>query len=309
MARDPYLWAKEKISFLLEKTDTIKNDGLKKSPGNIWSIKKLLALDYYVGGSHILFKKNFANWYYVDTHCGSGLIGFEKEKLQLERFPGSPLIAALRANNQPFTDYHFSDIDGESINYLSQRLQKMKLQVGNRVYFPMTRSFEATADYVTRYKKWGNAFLIFIDPIGFTELKWAVMKKFLEIKTADIFLTFMTSFIALNRTNAHQGTEYEKTFDEVYGVPDWRKEIGVDALLEVYLNQIRKFRNYVYTIPVYRAGENRLYDIIVATNSRGAGSIIDYTKKIMEILTTELIEAALKVTTKKDHDLDEWFDD
>lgn|SRR5574337_648082 len=307
MNKDPYVWAKEKINFFLEKTEIVKNVDLKKSPGNIWSIKKLLALDYYIGGSHVLFKKNFENWYYVDTHCGSGLIGFEKD-LKLERFPGSPLIAALRANNQPFTDYFFSDMDGESINSLNKVLHILKLHVGNRTYSPTVQNFEITADHVRRYKKWGNAFLIFIDPVGFTEIRWSIMKKFLEIETADIFLTFMTSFIALNRTNAHPGTEYEKTFDEVYGIPDWRNETGTDALLELYLDQIRKFRKYVYTIPVHRVGENRLYDIIIATNSRGAGEIIDYTRKIMEVLTTELIEAALKVTTKKDTDLDKWFE-
>src|SRR5574337_303478 len=91
----------------------------------------------------------------IDTHCGSGLIGFEKD-LKLERFPGSPLIAALRANNQPFTDYFFSDMDGESINSLNKVLHILKLHVGNRTYSPTVQNFEITADHVRRYKKWGN---------------------------------------------------------------------------------------------------------------------------------------------------------
>ena len=77
---DPYDWTKKRISYLINKIELVKKDGEHVSPGQIWSIKKLLALDYYIASTHNIFKKNFDNWYFVDTHCGSGLIGFEDEK-------------------------------------------------------------------------------------------------------------------------------------------------------------------------------------------------------------------------------------
>lgn len=96
MPKDPYQWTKERTSYLIEKIELVKNDGDIISAGKIWSIKKLLALDYYIASTHAIFKKNFDYWYYVDTHCGSGVIGFEEDELlKLERFPGSPLIAPL----------------------------------------------------------------------------------------------------------------------------------------------------------------------------------------------------------------------
>jgi len=108
--KDPYDWTKNRISYLVQKIELIKKDTRKVSSGQIWSIKKLLALDYYIASTHAIFKKNFNNWYYVDTHCGSGLIGFEDELLKNEKFPGSPLIATLRNKINPFSDYIMSDI-------------------------------------------------------------------------------------------------------------------------------------------------------------------------------------------------------
>jgi len=58
---DPYSWAKGRISYLVQKIELIKNDGEMISPGKIWSIKKLLALDYYIASTHDIFKKILKN--------------------------------------------------------------------------------------------------------------------------------------------------------------------------------------------------------------------------------------------------------
>jgi hypothetical protein len=97
-AFDPYDWSKKRINTLIDKISTIKNDGLSLSPGQIWSLKKLLFLDYYARAFVTIIRKNdFQNWYYVDTHAGTGMIGFEETDLIKERFPGSPLVAVFRS--------------------------------------------------------------------------------------------------------------------------------------------------------------------------------------------------------------------
>ena len=84
MKEDPYDWSKRKIEFLVDKINPIKDDKMKTSPGQIWSIKKLLVLDYCIQGFVVIFRKYFEKWVYVYTHCGTGLIGFEEEDLHLE---------------------------------------------------------------------------------------------------------------------------------------------------------------------------------------------------------------------------------
>ncbi len=308
MQRDPYDWAKERISYLIDEIVPIKNDNHPVSPGKIWSIKKLLALDYYIAASHPIFKKHFKKLSYVDTHCGSGVISFDDDLLNLEKFPGSPLIAALRNKDKPFSDYFFSDSSSESILALNQRLKQLKDNVGNRHYQPAIRNFTDTVQLISDKQEWGRAFLIFVDPTGFTELVWEDVKKLLLIEKADIFITFMSYSFALNRPHALPDTEHEKTFDSVFGNSDWKKCSDQEELLKLYLQQIGTIKKYVDVIPVFRTGESKLYDLIFASNnSAGAGRIMTYTKKIMTNVTTDLIKDALKVVTHKTTDLDKWM--
>ncbi len=305
---DPYDWVKERITYLVRKIEPVKKDGKIVSPGKIWSIKKVLALDYYIVSTHAIYRKNFEYWYFVDTHCGSGMIGFDEKPLDNEKFPGSPLIATLRNSNNPFSDYFLSDTSEESINALKNRLSKLKDYVGNRTYSPEVRSFSETAEIIKNKDAWGNIFLIFIDPAGFKDLQWKDLEKLLSIDKADIFITFMSYGVALNRPHAHEKEESGKIFDNVFGTPDWRKCNNQDELVDLYIRQIKTKKEYVENIPIFRAGENKLYDLIFASsNPTGAGSVMTYIKGIIDNVTTELIEEALKVATDNKEDLDKWL--
>lgn len=309
MTFDPYPWSKNRINTLEEKIDLIKNDGLKTSPGKIWSIKKLLILDYYVGTFVKIIRNHpkFQNWYYIDTHCGSGLITFEEDDLNGERFPGSPLIPAFRDSSTPFTDYFFFDEDSEAISSLAHRLSKLKMHVGNRSYSPRLQTFEKSVEFILSHKKFGNAFLIFVDPTGFIEVKWDLMEKLFSIQTADIFFTFMTPFITLNRKLAETDPKIETHITNFFGNENWRTADTGEELVELYISQVQKYKKYVFQIPVYQTGKRKLYDIIIATNSKGAQNIISDVEKIMDVSTTEMIREALRVVTNKKRDLTEWM--
>lgn len=305
--KDPYEWSRQRITKIVEKINPIKNDGLVPSYGQVWSIKKLLALDYYISATHVIYKKYFDNWYYVDTHCGSGLIGFEENMLKDEKFAGSPFIATLNNEKKPFSDYFLSDINQESIDALKQRMSVLKPSLGNKTYNPICRSFEDTVKEIQKYVRVGNMFLIFVDPKGYKDIKWTLIRELLSINKADIFITLMSYSLPLNIPHAKPNTKAEKNFNELFGNEEWKNANNQQELVEIYLNQIRKYKKYVYTIPVYKTRQDKLYDLIFATNNGGAKNIIDDTKGILDVVTTELIESALKVATNKKKDLSEWF--
>ena len=307
MKEDPYDWSKRKIEFLVDKINPIKDDKMKTSPGQIWSIKKLLVLDYCIQGFVVIFRKYFEKWVYVDTHCGTGLIGFEEEDLKDERFPGSPLIATFNSNDHQFTDYYFCDEDFESISALNTRLDTLKPILGSKNFNVIQRDFSATVLNLESRSHHNEGYFVFVDPQGFSEIKWNLMERLLKIRTADIFLTFMTPFIAMNRTNAENNESHAQTMTEFYGDNEWSQCNGTDELLEAYIKKIKKYKKNVFNIPVFRQGEIRLYDIIIATNSNGAGNIVLDAQKIMDVTTTELITNALKVVTNKADDLTKWF--
>jgi len=305
MTFDPYDWSKSKLEEFIKKINIIKKDELITSPGDIWSIKKFFVLDYCIGGFVPIFKKYFDHWYYVDTHCGTGLIGFKEKELKDERFPGSPFVAAFKAQNYGFSKYFFSDNEQETIDTLKKRLKKLQSETVGCSNEITIRDFSKTVEFVKQFKGW-NGFFIVIDPIGFKEIKWELMKSLLEIKTADIFFTFMTHVVARHRSNVEEGNAFGKSLTEFYGNKKWLSYTEGNDLMELYKRQIGEFRKYVYDIPVYQAGKMITYHMIIATNSSGAGNIVESARKLTRV-KTEMIDGGLKVVTGKRDDLTKWF--
>ena len=307
MPLHPGDWTKQKLSEILDKTKAIRNDGLKPSPGDIWSIKKIMILDYLIDGFQPIFNKWFKNFYYVDTHCGSGLIAFKQRILKEERFPGSAIISALRNPTKPFTDYFFSDIDSESISALNNRLKDLGAEVGKRSYVAEERDFDSTVKLIESYVKYGNAFFVFVDPTGFTEIHWSLMKRLLSVRTADIVFTFMTHVVARHRANVKPGNKFDNSLNVFYGNCEWRTLTKGFELMTLYRKQIEKYKDYVYDIPFFQKGKVLSYNILVATNSKGASNIIESARKIANV-KTETIDGCFKVVTKKIGDLTPWLE-
>ncbi len=308
MVVDPYLWAKKKITDLVEKIKDIEDGTLRASPGDIWSIKKILVLDYYIGEFVRIIRKNgFDRWFFVDTHCGTGLITFRIDSKN-EKFPGSPLIAAFRNVETPFTDYFFSDIDPKSISLLDSRLKSLKNNVGIHDYKPVVRSFEDSVKFIEGYKRRGTAFLIFIDPKGFAEIRWDLMKRLLSIQTADIFFTFMTPYIARHQSAVKTNESMAETMTLFFGNQNWKDLKNGDELLEQYISQMKGFKKHVLSIPIFKTGKIKLYDLIIATNSDGAKNIISDDIKTMSIIPTEILKSALQVIVGKQSDLSQFTD-
>ena len=305
MSFDPYDWSKTKLDEFIKKIAKIKDDKLITSPGDIWSIKKFFVLDYCIGGFVPIFRNHFKNWYYVDTHCGTGLIGFKEKELCDERFPGSPLVSAFKAKDYHFSKYFFSDSEKETTDALKKRLDILKSEIPNCSYDLVTRDFSKTVEFVKQFKGW-NGFFLVIDPIGFKEIKWDLMKSLLEIKTADIFFTFMTHVIARHRSNVESGNTFEESLVQFYGNKKWLSYTEGNDLMELYKRQIGDFRKHVFDIPVYQSGKQVTYHIIIATNSSGAANIVESARKLTQV-KTEMINGGLKVVSGKRDDLTKWF--
>ena len=106
------------------------------------------------------------NWYYVDTRCRTGLIGFKEKEPCHERFHGSPLVSAFKAQSYSFSKYFFSDSEQEAIGALEKRLEALKSDTPNRSHDPVARDFSKTVEFVKQFEG-RNGFFIVIDPNGF----------------------------------------------------------------------------------------------------------------------------------------------
>lgn len=301
MVTDHHQWCKDHTGYLYKKIQILKNDDLQTSPGNIWSLKKLLFLDYYIAGFVKIIKSpnnKFKKLFFVDTHCGTGLIKFDGG-LEGEYFPGSPLVAALRAEQFTFTDYLFSDIDANSIKVLSERLKKNKALVGNRDYEPQKLDFNDAIDNAIKKQEWGTAFLFFIDSVGYKEIKWTSMEKILHIDTADIIFNFMTYTIDRNRAIAETNEATAKRFDDFFGGSEWRKYHTGPELLELYRKKLESTGKHTEVIEVFKKGENKLYDIIFVSRSSGGSNVVDFASGILKHIDTEMIRGIFEIISNK----------
>lgn len=306
MVFDPYDWSKIKLDEFIKKIEPIKNDGLKLSDGDTWSIKKYFVLDYLIDGFVTIYRKYFDNWFYVDTHCGAGSVGFKDKALSNVNFPGSALVAAFRNQTHPFTEYFFWDNDTEVILALSERLKKLGGSVGKHNYQPSVQEFEKSVNFIMQKVKFGNIFFLVIDPTGFIEIKWSLMKQLLSIEKADLIFTFMTHVISRHRSNAKDDNAYSKSLDEFYGNNTWVPHTEGEELMELYKNQMKQFKKHVIDMPVFQTGKQLTYHILVATDNDGAKSIIDSAKKITQV-QTEMIGGGLKVVSNIQNDLNGWI--
>lgn len=76
--------------------------------------------------------------------------------------------------------------------------------------------------------------------------------------------------------------------------------------MAIYKNKISKFKKFVYDIPVFQSGNQVGYHIIIVTNSKGAGNIVDSAINITKV-KAEMIGGGIKGITNKTHEISDFF--
>lgn len=119
----------------------------------------------------------------------------------------------------------------------------------------------------------------------------------------------ITYTIGMGRPQAQDiNGEMAATFDRVFGTDEWKECQNNDDLVDLYIRRIKTMKKYVEKIPVRTTQGSVIYQLIFASdNSGGAGKIIDYTKKIADKVTTDMVADAVGVATHETSDLDKWI--
>jgi three-Cys-motif partner protein len=282
---------------------TTKNHG-------IWSIKKLIALDYYIDSYVKILKKNdFKSWYYVDPFSGSGLIKIDNNFI----FPGSPLIPLFKTEKYPFHKYILSDynskyvqslkkIVAEKINKSNASKQNFNIDIQNQDCNSLIQKIFTG----TKPNNWMNqSYLVFLDPFGWN-IKWASMERILNSGPVDIIFTFMTWGIKWNMTMEKSKT----TLNDFFGDKEWQSIENNTEIVGYYCDKIKRFgyknKYKTYTIDVTTTSGNT-YNLILASQSPGAGNVFTDLQKRVNEVTTDCLEDAFNVTVGKTTDLTKFF--
>ncbi len=291
------------------------DDGLEISTDkhDVWSIKKLLILRYYVPDFlKIIRKYDYETIHYVDLFAGSGFIKI-KEKL----IPGTPLVPLLTSkeivtdNNKLFFDqYHLADVNGKYVEALTSRVNT--LNVGLHTHITVEQQdFQTSVDEIfpKSPSSWNerkkNAYLVMLDPYGF-DVTWEHLSKILKSGAVDVIIYFPTRMISWNQLKDQSAEKLTK----MYGNNDWVTFSSEDEFVERYCENIQKISvawkpMKTKTFEV-NAGKTK-YHLICVSRSNGALNIFSDMKTLFDSVNVKLLESVFDTSVLSKPGLDGFF--
>ena len=289
-------WLRDKLTRLLEMTDVVKKEtpDLYSEPDpayGFWSIKKEIALMYWAYPFQQIAKNHFKFFYYIDLFAGSGLM-----KAEDSFFVGSPIVAVASAlKDHQFSQYICMETNEARKASLEKRIEAASTHFGTcraRVYqADCNVQLESVLKICCPASN--SCFLAFIDPQGYSDLKWKTVEKLLGYGKGDIILNFPTMGINRNLKNP----ECAPALSEFFGDADWR-DCDIEEAFDNYKFCISELRAFVDSLEVRDEQHHRLYDLVFATNSKGMRNALVDLKIRLDKIQTKTIRGLYAVAAE-----------
>ena len=293
-------WLQEKFQRLNEMTETI----LQTSKGQytepeygFWSLKKEIALMYWIWPFLTIASSYFESFYYIDLFAGSGLM-----KANEHFFVGSPIVAiASTLPEKQFDEYICFEIDPSRSKTLERRAK-----LASKIFdTPLPKVFNLDCnEELPRIlndicKKKNTCFLAFVDPENIKDLQWKTISQLLTFSKGDMLLTFPTQGIIRNFQMAKCNAKLGELFTVFFGDEEWKNiASSSDSIVEYYkgkLSRTNGLRRSVDSLPVMDELNHRLYDLIFATGSSGMRNVMQDMKNRLNRIKTKDIRAIHEV--------------
>ena len=290
-------WLKGKIAKLKEFTNRLVEASGMHYAAHTWTALKLIALMWWVDVYTRIIPKYRRAYWYVDLLAGSGT-NYIKETGDI--IVGSPFIAYFFAH-ESFKRYVFMEKDRKRASALMRRASCIGIPdlvdvcIGDCNEL-ITRIGLDRADHV----------LAFIDCEGL-DVAWDTVAYLLRKPSwSDVIIVFQTQALQRTLGRALKGRSDERTLTRFMGDKRWQDARNADELLQLYMNRLREFRDYVESIRV--RGEYSL-DIILACRQGDYTSAWDYLRRKFNYITSRDAELALRICKGELRALNEFFPD
>ena len=209
---------------------------------------------------------------YIDGFAGPG------EYLRGEL--GSPIIALNaaiehRANINAEVMFLFIEADQQRAEHLQSLLGNKQLPTNFRYHVYNSRFDEVVTevlDYIDEQKRALAPALVFVDPFGYSQTPFDVIKRLLSNPRCEVLITFMYQFI--NRFVSDEG-QWDH-LDKLYGTSQWRAVLDSPSpsqrksiLHGVYKRQLEENAGVKYVLPfeMEDSGGRTEYFLFFCTNS------------------------------------------
>lgn len=245
---------------------------MEKLPFKTWPyeeqtmMKHKVFQDYFDRWVKILGKYSPLN--YVDGFGGCGAYSTGDET-----YYGSPVIAAkIIKDNQQTAKIVVIEKEKENIENLKSIFSYLKLDA--ELTF-MNDEFDHAVNGIISTSLAPTFF--FIDPFGFSNIKYSTLEKIMKIKKSEILLNFM--FNGVNRFISLP--QNEKIMNDLFGTADWKELKKLEsvekeaAIVNLYRNQLKKVSKFVFPYRIeFPKLERTYYYLFHLTNHPKGASIM-----------------------------------
>ena len=293
-------WLKNKFQRLSELTETILQDDERhysEPKYGFWSLKKEIALMYWIWPFLTIASVHFKSFYYIDLFAGPGLM-----KANDHYFVGSPIVAiGSTLPDKQFGEYVCFEIDHLRSETLKRRTKIASKSFGTSLpkVFNVDCNEELLAILDDVCPKGNICFLAFVDPENVKDLQWKTVHELLAYSRGDMILTFPTQGIIRNFKVAKRNQKMGELFSVFFGDNEWRDvEPSADSIIEYYkikISQTNGLRRLVDSLQVRDESNRRLYDLVFATGSTGMRNVMQDMKRRLNRIKTKDIRAIHEV--------------
>jgi len=329
--KSPYEKLKENIRFLLDQKEIIEA-AKERYITNVWTIKKLILLSRFIYPYLVIATdkkqngtyKYFNSWFYIDLFSGPGAssIGGMFDII------GSPIVSLLkgihyidkREDYIRFTKWFFGDVNKDFCSALEKRRNKTLelIEQKHKVTIPKkdvhilpkdaNKNIDTILNEIEKYEK--ISILAFIDPEGFTEIKWSTLKKLFERKYVDIIYILSTGGVKRGLRPEHleknlpplSDSEKTKYLSGKYSCADL-----VEMFVKKILKELHRYRLFYYSIPIYNEKNTEIYRIVWTSCSKGAASSVENTINFLQRIKNEDLFRTIQVVLGKQLELKDFL--
>jgi len=302
-------WLKGKLSRLVKMTDVLKTISPELIPEvdpdyGFWSLKKEIALAYWIYAFQTIANVYFDSYYYIDLFAGSGLM-----KAENCVFVGSPIVAvSSNLKEKPFSKFICIECDETRRNVLEQRVNKacMYHETFGAEIIQADCNKEIENVLNEHIPRGNTCYLAFIDPQKYTDLRWQTIEKLMRYGKGDIILNFPTMSLIRNITKV----ESRNSVSEFIGDGEWTRldPLDIDNVLDHFKSKMNRYRREVHSLEVKGDKNNRLFDLVFATNSKGMKNALEDLKKRLDEISTDYIKALYSVVAEGQKQIKDYFD-
>jgi len=242
----------------------------------VWDIKphtqaKHEILKRYLQAWLPIMSKSNGRILYIDGFAGPG--EYSKGK------PGSPVIAINAAKEHKLKlnaeiVFWFIEARGDRCKHLKEILRNIELPDNMKYEVDCSKfdeSLTSLFDYLDEQKKQIAPTFAFIDPFGYSDTPFSIIKRIMENKKCEGLITFMSGIINWLLSDQRK----EEHFDSLFGTTKWREIISSNEsdegrekkLVTLYQNQLEADGNFVRSFEMKDKLNRPIYHLIFCTQS------------------------------------------